>query len=270
MLKNITIAQAQDIEFDLFLQFKRVCEENGLRYFLSGGTLLGAARHRDFIPWDDDLDVMMPRKDYDRLLRMRPKLPENLRLFDCESDDKYLYPFAKLCDMRYRVHFAHHSEERSIGMYIDIFPIETLPDGKFAKKLYFRRMLLKHILHNAALRSSFLPEEKHIFLKKLLRPYAVHHGANRFVREMNEMARRWQTRRTNHAGVTMVVHYGEREWMPKEIFEPGAEVEFRGVKCAAPKGWDAYLRNLYGDYMTLPPEDQRVTDHANFTIETRD
>ena len=270
MLKDITITQAQDIEFDLFLQFKRICEENGLRYYLSGGTLLGAARHRGFIPWDDDMDVMMPRTDYDRLMRMRPSLPENLRLFDCESDDKYLYPFAKLCDMRYKVRFAHHMEERSIGMYIDIFPIETLPDGKFAKKLYFKRMLLKHILHNAALRSAFLPEEKYILLKKLLRPYAVRRGANRFVREMNEMARRWQTRRTNHAGVTMVVHYGEREWMRKEVFEPGAEVEFRGVKCPAPKGWDEYLRNLYGDYMTLPPEDQRVTDHSHFTIEVRE
>ena len=270
MMKDITITQAQDVQFDLFLQFKRICEENGLRYYLSGGTLLGAVRHKGFIPWDDDMDVMLPRADYDRLIHMQLDLPAHMRLFACETDREYLFPFAKLCDMRYKLYFAHHREERSIGMYIDIFPIETLPDSRLEMKFYFKKMKLLNILHNAAMRRAFLPDEKFIFVKKLIQPFAVRHGANRYVREMNDFARRYADRKTDHSGVTMVLHYGEREWMRRAVFEPSAAVEFRGVACAAPKGWDEYLRNLYGDYMVLPPESQRVSNHPNFTIEIRE
>lgn len=269
MLKNISIAEAQDIAFNLFLAFKDICDKNGLCYYLSGGTLLGAVRHKGFIPWDDDMDVMMPRPDYERLLSLNLELPETLQLFSCETDSQYNYPFAKLCDMRYKVHFGHHLEERSIGMYIDIFPIEGLPDGKFGKKFYFKWMSLLNIMRNAALRSAFLPDEKFIFIKKLMLPYARKRGANHYAQKMNSFAKKFPLGKTNHSGVTMITHYGSREWMRREVFEQGEPLLFRDQLCSAPKGWDEYLRNLYGDYMQLPPEDKRCTDHGNFTIEVR-
>ena len=261
--------EAQDISYQLFLEFKRICEENGLCYYLSGGTLLGAARHKGFIPWDDDMDVMMPRPDYERLLALKLNLPEHFQLFSCETDPEYTYPFAKLCDMRYKVHFEHHVQERSIGMYIDIFPIEGLPDGNFAKKIYFKRMAMLNVLRNAAIRSAFLPGEKYVFIKKLLLPWARRRGANHFARRMNEYAKKWTLGKTGHAGVTTITHYGSREWMRREVFLPGEGLIFCGESCSVPRGWDEYLKNLYGDYMQLPPVEKRCTDHSHFTIEKR-
>ena len=269
MLVNITLQEAQEITYQLFLEFRKICEAHDLRYFLSGGTLLGAARHKGFIPWDDDMDVMMPREDYEKLLSLDLELPENLQLFSCETDPQYNYPFAKLCDMRFKVHFEHHVEECSIGMGIDVFPIEGLPDGKLGKKFYFKWMGALNIMRNAALRSAFLPDEKFIFIKKLLLPYARRRGANHYARKMNAFAKRIPLGKTRHAGVTMITHYGSREWMRLEVFAQGDTLPFRGVPCSVPKGWDEYLHNLYGNYMQLPPEDKRKTDHGNFTVEVR-
>lgn len=269
MLVDITMREAQDIAYDLFLQFDKICKENGLRYCLSGGTLLGAVRHKGFIPWDDDMDVMMPRKDYDRLLSLNLDLEEKYKLFSCETDAQYFYPFAKLCNMDYRVHFEHHIKERSIGMYIDIFPIEGLPDGKIAGKLYFKRMQLLNIYRNAALRKDFLPGERFRGIKKILMSHARRKGANYYAKRMNTLGRKYGLGKSGYAGVTMITHYGARERMPYNVFDGTETVIFRDMEVPAPKGWKEYLTRLYGDYMKLPPEDKRETDHGHFVIEKR-
>lgn len=269
MLKDLTIEEAQDIAYNIFELFDRLCRENNLTYFLSGGTLLGAARHKGFIPWDDDIDVMMPRADYDKLINMKLDMPEHIKLFAPETDEKYFYPFAKMCDMRYKVYFEHHIDERSIGMYIDIFPIDGLPDNRLMSKLYFKKIKMYDILKNAALRSAFLEGEKFIFIKKLILPYARKKGANYYARKMNSCGRKHAFGKSGYAGVTMITHYGERERMETDVFFSGEVLDFKDIKAGVPKGWDTYLTRLYGNYMEMPPEDKRWTNHSNFTIEVR-
>lgn len=271
MLKEIALEEAQAVSFRLFKIFDGICKKYNLRYFLSGGTLLGAIRHRGFIPWDDDMDVMMPRPDYEKLLALELKLPSDIELVSCESNRDYFIPFAKMCDMKTKLSFPHHVKEKSLGLFIDIFPIDALPDSKIRQKIYFFKMKSYDTLRNSALRKTFINDEKFIGIKKyLVMPFAKIKGPNYYANKMNRYAIKWTFGSTKHAGVTMITHYGERELMDYDVFADKSVVYFNEYQCFAPVGWDTYLSNLYGDYMKLPPVEKRNTDHSNFIIEIRE
>lgn len=271
MLKDISLKEAQGYTFELLKIFDKICRDNNLVYMLSGGTLLGAIRHKGFIPWDDDIDVMMPRADYDRLLRLKLELSESIELCECSLQEDYFYPFAKLCNMTTKLYFPHHIEEKSIGIFLDIFPIEGLPDSSLKRNVYFKRMKTLNALRNSAVRKEFLENEKFKGVKKaVVMPVAKKVGANEWALRMNRAAKKYSFDGRNYRAVTMITHYGSRECMPAEVFDSVVEVDFESIITYAPVGYDTYLTNLYGDYMQLPPEDKRVTDHSNFIIEVRD
>ena len=121
------IDNLKKVELDILICFDRICRENSLRYSLAYGSLLGAVRHKGFIPWDDDIDVIMPRADYEKLLKL-DNIGENMKIFHFRNSD-YFYPFAKMCDIRYKL-FESYRPEKCLGPYIDIFPLDYLPDDK--------------------------------------------------------------------------------------------------------------------------------------------
>lgn len=115
------MTEEQSQMFRLLRAFSEICEENGLRYFVVGGTLIGAVRHRGFIPWDDDIDVSMPLDDFRKFTELARELPGSFALQSEETDPRYPFVFAKLCDTRYAYDTGY--DNHPMGVYIDIFPL---------------------------------------------------------------------------------------------------------------------------------------------------
>lgn len=261
-MTTLTTREIQLSCLELLKGFDALCKAQGLTYFLSGGTLLGAVRHRGFIPWDDDVDVMMPRKDYERLLKL-PVQGGNWGFYSLETRADYGRPWARMTDERTSRTAKALFTGDTAGTYIDIFPIDGVPEGRLATKLFYGRIRLLDMFSRTAMRSSIGEKERMRGLKKfaatLLRPI----GPRPFSRAMNCIAAR-QDYDGKYRGVAMITHYGARERMPAGVFDCAVEVDFEGLRLPAPCGYDAYLTRLYGDYMVLPPEYRRVTHNTGY------
>ena len=243
--------------------FDETCRENKLNYYLSGGTLLGAVRHHGFIPWDDDVDVMMPRADYLKLLDL--SIPDSrYKMYSAEKNTDYCRAWARMVDTQTRTCSETLFEGDTEGVYIDIFPVDGIPSGRFASRLFFARLRLIDVLCKFPRRKRVSDVERWQTAKKILSillsrlPLDTHALALK----MNRIAMRQDFGKSAFRGVSMVTHYGAREKMPADVFDHAVDVEFEGLKLPGPCGWDTYLTRLYGDYMTLPPEHAQVSAHA--------
>lgn len=258
-MKQLTLAEIKNIETNILLNFDAFCKKNQLRYYLSGGTLLGAVRHKGFIPWDDDIDVCMPRTDYERLLKIYPNKQQHYSL-RAKKLGNFTAPFAKLVDTHTRIDSQYSADDNNSQLWIDIFPIDGLPESlDEVRKIYkacsfYRRMFL--------LTEAKLGEGKttfHKYSKYVLKPLSNLYGKKRCVEKIEQIAQTYPYATSKYVGAITWGLYGEGERMRKSEFEKPVEVEFEGHKFPAFSCWNSYLRGLYGDYMQLPPVEQRKT-----------
>lgn len=259
-MKTETILEIQKICFKIFQEIKRVCEANGLRYFLSGGTLLGAVRHRGFIPWDDDLDLMMPREDYEKLLEVRDQIsfPSSI----CEEDHDYTNVWMRVWDdSKYKAVWPDYGE-KEIGVFVDVFPIDYISDTWLGKKIFFARIKWMDMKRLSAIRYAFQPGERLQLLKRCLALYCRKKGANFYARKIDKYLKKHSEIPKRYAGVCAVTHYGEKECMPQEIFAEQKEFCFCELSVPGPVGYEYYLTKLYGNYRKLPPEEKRKSVHG--------
>lgn len=252
-------------------QFITLCEEHRLTYYCVGGTAIGAVRHQGLIPWDDDIDVAMPRPDYDRFLELCKR--QDLGDYELATPERKGYPchFAKLCDRRTTL-----IEKRDVpcvyGLYIDIFPIDgTAPDMAEAK-----RLLRKYKQWNNKLDAALTRHTLRQYLALALKPKewgrmavqtaAVIIGRERvrryIIHRLDSMARLY-----DYTTATLVANYDgayrEREIFPKAWTDTLCDKPFEHLTVKLPGNYDAYLKNIYTDYMQLPPEEQRVCHHLH-------
>lgn len=261
-MKELTLQEIKDTEVELLKKFHSFCAENHIRYFISHGTLLGAIRYKAFIPWDDDLDVLVPREDYDRLLKLYPD-SERYRLFAFEKDPNYRYPFAKLCDMTTRKIEPGYDNGVELGVDIDVFPLDHWDDD-----LEKARQEVKRQGRNmAALGLSKLvkPDSLHPakrFAKGILMSLCKLRGSAHYIRKIRSEAHKPEQKGSRYMGGKSWCVYGQRDIMPAEIFAEAVELEFEGQMFPAPVGYDAFLTSLYGDYLPEPPVEKRKTHHS--------
>ena len=254
----------QEIELDMLRAFVEVCRKLSLRYYLVGGTLLGAVRHQGFIPWDDDIDISMPRADYEIFLREGQKhLPEHLFLQSIYSEPEYHLNFAKIRDSRSTfVEYAVRKRRIHHGVFIDIFPLDVYPEDPKARRSMDRHQkIFKYRLraemeipeparHGTAAELGLRFLE---FLSKL--PYPDY-------RKMLEARERIQSgAKGGETWVNYCGAWGRREIMPAAWYGEGTEVTFEGLSVMGPSQWENWLTRIYGDYMQLPPVEKRVSHH---------
>lgn len=258
---KLSLSEIKQCEFDILLNFDLICKEHRLKYYLAGGTLLGAIRHKGFIPWDDDIDICMPRKDYLRFIEIFKNCCNNEHL-SIKSNilNNFDAPFAKIVDNRTIVDNKYSDENINKHLWIDILPVDGLPDDiEIVKKIYnqcdFYRKLL--MLQDAKLGEGTTAIKK--YCKYVLKPLACLYGKGKCIERIEELAAQYPYDECNYVGIITWGLYGSGERMPKEGFEKSIEVEFEGHKFPAFSCWDSYLTGLYGDYMQLPPVEKRKT-----------
>lgn len=253
------------------------CEDHNLTYFAIGGTLLGAVRHKGFIPWDDDVDVAMPRADYDKLVALAKEFPAPFVLEEYRYNPEFQSYFAKLRSEEIELLETVTDEaDKRRGYLVDIMPLDGTPNNKILRKLYYIRVMLLRFLCGAAnVHSGILTsrpgwEQRVLKLCRTLRLYKVI-TKEKVYRRMDSVFHRQKVETAKQIG-TIVGAYKTREIVPAEYFgltEEPTYLEFEDMKIRVPKQYDPYLTHMYGEYKNLPPENQRKAHYQGTIVKQK-
>lgn len=257
--------ELQKIELEMFKIFVDICEKLDIKYYLIAGTLLGAVRHKGFIPWDDDIDVGIMRDEYERFLIEAPKLlPEHIFLQTNATDPEYPHFYAKLRNEN--TAFIENSvkdNKMSHGVFIDVFPLDRCDLKKKNSKLF----QLKAKIYS--MRSSSLMKNYELdFKRRLIRAACalICPNARKAIAKLDKL---YQSMPNGEYLVNFSGIYGEREIMPAEWYAEGVMLPFEDTVATVPIEYDKWLSRVYGDYMTPPPIEKRGIQHPIFLIDTK-
>ena len=254
------LRKLQHTELNILHTFIEICEKKNFRYFILGGTLIGAVRHKGFIPWDDDIDVGMPRADYEKFLQQGPALlPKKYFLQSYHSEAHSPWPFAKLRDTTtiYKEREVSNLPVQQ-GVWIDVFPIDWCNLKTYWLIATIQRMLANRV-GTRFVGSKRLARRILGLFSPLLCP--SWHKAVAWQDKLGQLRKR----DTGYMG-NLFGRYGRKEIVPTSWFDQPAYLEFEGLKVAAPKEYHQYLTQIYGDYMKLPPKEKQVSLHATTEI----
>ena len=266
MLDEIRIEDIWNVELSILDEFVRVCDRTHLRYSLAYGTLLGAVRHKGFIPWDDDIDVMMPREDYEKLIELWPnESSDGFVLDDCEQQPDSTNNFSKI--RKDHTTFLQFEQERSRtypkGFFIDIFPADRVAPGKLSRKIQyvcFAMNLLFFRGYNIA-NSGIINWGEKLLLKMV--PRRAYHAVGSY---FGKRSRRWNENKSASYILPATIQ-DCKLFFPSNLFESMHQVCFQGRMLSSPKDTDTVLKILYGDYHKLPPAEERVWKHHPLLID---
>lgn len=221
------------------------CTKNNLRYSLGGGSLLGAIRHRGYIPWDDDIDVMLPRADYDKLIEGFEGNYEHCRLHHYGNDKTYPFFFAKIYDDRTEL----TTDLVTNGVNVDVFPIDGMPEEMKSGWYFWRLIHEQWAFHLYGRKWTSLS-----WKEKCLR---IIYPSKRLLWKIHDRYIRSYSFETSPSTGCAVGRYAKKELMGPDSFKRYVNVEFENRICRAIADYDEYLKKHYGDYMKLPPENKR-------------
>jgi lipopolysaccharide cholinephosphotransferase len=255
-----TLIKLRSVMLELLDEFVRICDENNLVYFLTAGTLLGAVRHKGFIPWDDDMDIAMPRNDYEKFLDI------------CDMDDASNYyalsnrspnnavhhnkQFAKFCKKGTVYVESNVDPNRYSGIFIDIFPYDKCilffaPLQTLLVKTALKLYLIKTHLY-------IPPKKIKLFIGKIFCLFLREQFLDMMLSKLYLLCNKLNTKHISFFSGRY--GYKKETHQYDEIF-PLAKIQFEGKHYCAPNNWDLFLKKLYGNYMELPPVEERISHH---------
>lgn len=271
-MREMTTKEVQRMSLDILQDFHDFCVKNNLHYSLSGGTLLGAIRHNGFIPWDDDIDVQMPRPDYDRFIHTYTS-EKGYKVYSRElpgfDKKKMSYIYARICNTENTYVdtgiMPWISEE--VGVWIDILPCDGISSNPQEARIFLQKV--RNMTHHAfwkgieySMWSNF--HKGRNFVEKI--KFGIKKIGALFISEdiyesLYKLRRKYNYTTSDYFFATP--HYGMGEWQPKKNMKSYELHQFEDHEFYIMSGWDANLKSLYGDYMKLPPENQRESHDFN-------
>ena len=262
-MEKEALLKVQAIQLEMAKDIRRVCEENGIRYFLYRGTFLGAVRHKGVIPWDDDMDFGMLRPDYEKFCRIAPEaLGKDYCFQNWHTDENYALPFGKVRKKGTLFVEAKSSRLKENGIYIDIYPLDFAPEGEEARKKLAKQLL--HLFRLKLMKSGYTPwkEDDRTLWKKRI-GYLAYQAASlpfsnkKLIQLYEDLVRSVPESDTLYEQSALpIAYYFDRSWCENLKDYPYGDTAFTG-----PEDYDAFLSCLYGDYMELPPADKRENRH---------
>ncbi len=265
MRTPLTIQEIQAVSLEILKSVTDLCEEQGLRYALIYGTLIGAVRHHGYIPWDDDVDIMMPRPDYDKLLAYlaNHKLP-HLSVFNRETCPGYPYMISRVSDDRYILEMENE-DSVGMGVFIDVYPYDGLGTSKEEAIRFGKKGDRLSSLCYQATRKHFAIETTSSLPRKILKypAFVVSKliGKDFFQKRLAKLGGAKDYESSAYIGCVIWLSWGEKDIFPRAWFDETIKMPFENYTFRVPKHYDEVLRHEYGDYMQLPPEKDRIGHH---------
>lgn len=263
-MKEMTSRDIQLKSLDIMKDIHTFCVEHQIKYSLEGGTLLGAVRHKGFIPWDDDIDIVMPRPDYEKFIKEFKDYKGYVLKARDAGDPSVDIMFARVCDMEETYVTSHIPYcNETTGLWVDIFPLDAVEDDKslFAKRVNKMQKKWDISFYQRALKKPFseitglLAKTKYI-----AKSFFLLYGD--VIGQLNEECKRISWGSTHHYAIISFLQYGIKEYHNTEVISDYVLLPFEDAHFYVMKGYHEVLTEKFGDYMKLPPKEQQVPKHG--------
>lgn len=258
-MKKINIYEYKNILIELLEYITNVCDEYNIKYSLIGGSLIGAIRDKGIIPWDDDIDIILMPKEYEKLIKILKKKDSNYLLLQ-EGDSGYSYPFSKLIDKRTCLIENGQNCIENYGAYLDIFKYRYVSNFKVIRIIqYYFTILLRMLIGNSSQTKNRIKEEKN-FVKRIRNRIAIIIGNERLVKIYIHLYNK-NHKKTKYILSNWPVYGFKKEIQKSKNMSEYISVDFENIVSMITKNYDKILKTTFGDYMTPPPIEKRVSHH---------
>lgn len=255
-MEKLTDAEIKKIILDILIYIDKFCQENEIEYFINYGTLLGAIRHKGFIPWDDDIDITMTRPNYEKFMKLYKEDTSKYKMISLETEEKYFNNFIKIHDTSTLIEYSNLDIHYKSGVFIDIFPLDYFADKKIIDSAYYLEKLKwlslakkENISNTNGVVKRILRTTAWIIVRLLTPRF--------FALKIEKLIKKYTSSNPTFAAF-IISKNRERDILPLETGKELIKLEFEGREFYAPSNYEAILSHVYGDYMQLPPEDQQI------------